>query len=433
MPASNKLTMSDITKSPFIKVSRDETLSGYDLEELFRYAKFAVDTASKQDIGSISGTTSTERPVQLFIRHLIGKNNLSRNFQHFNFSISESILAPGRLSPLLSSLTIKPDTSISLMIANELVTILCTEMHSGPSYENTLAKLISNTVDMHRLMKMYNPQIGIVYSLCFPKYNVKTCVTLVECKFNAVPLGFSLKLKSLAMSHVEKEVVKVLKHLPSYFPITFKPSSVNHSYLVRLAEEELTKISTSISAKTRLRQIVTSRSIVLTDEEKFFKYVFNSDDAMKYVSMGFKKNEHVASYSLEKDSRILFVTHALIPHLDLVEAGTCLFDFARLVKESLDAFHKMGYAHLDVRLPNICFNTTSNGQLIAVLIDLDRAVDSEETSQPLYDGKYYSKPFNWTAKKLDWKQLGLTIQGVTRDATDTFVQTLIENGKLYHR
>ena len=50
-------------------------------------------------------------------------------------------------------------------------------------------------------------------------------------------------------------------------------------------------------------------------------------------------------------------------HLD------CFNSFAVSVQSAVEEFHGMGFAHLDLRVPDICFD----GQWQAVLIDLDRS------------------------------------------------------------
>lgn len=58
------------------------------------------------------------------------------------------------------------------------------------------------------------------------------------------------------------------------------------------------------------------------------------------------------------------------------EARKCFQSFAVSVFKALVAFHEVGFAHLDIRLPNICFQE-HDGEWIAVLIDIDNAVAVE--------------------------------------------------------
>ena len=67
------------------------------------------------------------------------------------------------------------------------------------------------------------------------------------------------------------------------------------------------------------------------------------------------------------------------------------------------------YAHLDVRLANICFKKDGT----AMLIDLDRSRRRHNMCEELYilygESVMYKAPKHWTVDKLDWRQLGLMI------------------------
>ena len=60
-------------------------------------------------------------------------------------------------------------------------------------------------------------------------------------------------------------------------------------------------------------------------------------------------------------------------------AKLCLGDFVRQAVCALKELHELGFAHLDVRLPNVCF--THDGEVR--LIDFDRAVDLNRKSVPV--------------------------------------------------
>lgn len=83
------------------------------------------------------------------------------------------------------------------------------------SLDDNKAKTISNTVDMHRLLKMYKP----VYSFLFPKTGLQTSVTKFECTFNVEILKFEVKAVDLPLTtvHADSEVLSVLHILPTYF------------------------------------------------------------------------------------------------------------------------------------------------------------------------------------------------------------------------
>ena len=75
---------------------------------------------------------------------------------------------------------------------------------------------------------------------------------------------------------------------------------------------------------------------------------------------------------------------------------------------ALQELHGFGYAHLDVRIPNICFSQEKNAkdEYDVKLIDLDRCVKVTDRDFSGYVGEMYRILPDWTADKLDWKQLG---------------------------
>ena len=63
----------------------------------------------------------------------------------------------------------------------------------------------------------------------------------------------------------------------------------------------------------------------------------------------------------------------LHPPLGCKFSSKCFCSFAISTLRALEALHEVGYAHLDIRIPNICFKKV-NHEWHAVLIDLDNAV-----------------------------------------------------------
>lgn len=62
----------------------------------------------------------------------------------------------------------------------------------------------------------------------------------------------------------------------------------------------------------------------------------------------------------------------LMPYypMDLDEVSHCMQGFTETVVDAINQLHRLGFAHADIRLPNICFND----RFEAVLIDFDRAI-----------------------------------------------------------
>ena len=78
--------------------------------------------------------------------------------------------------------------------------------------------------------------------------------------------------------------------------------------------------------------------------------------------------------------------------------------------EALQELHGFGYAHLDVRVPNICFSKEKNrnGEYDVKLIDLDWSTTILSRDLSGFVGEMYRKSHaGWSRDKCDWKQLGL--------------------------
>ena len=73
---------------------------------------------------------------------------------------------------------------------------------------------------------------------------------------------------------------------------------------------------------------------------------------------------------------------------------------------ALIELHRFGFAHLDVRIPNICFAQNENGYFVK-LIDLDQAHTDRVVDVSGYIGEMYATHLDWSASQYDWKHLGL--------------------------
>ena len=89
---------------------------------------------------------------------------------------------------------------------------------------------------------------------------------------------------------------------------------------------------------------------------------------------------------------------------------------------AIQSLHAAKYAHLDIRLPNICFKPDGT----VVLIDLDNYMDSSLLANSIlrsnsvmynYQGRKLLPgvaptefPVHWTVQNIDFRQLGIMMQ-----------------------
>ena len=74
----------------------------------------------------------------------------------------------------------------------------------------------------------------------------------------------------------------------------------------------------------------------------------------------------------------------LLPPLLTDDAKCCIVDLSTQVRTALQIMHLYGIAHLDVRLPNICYRKNCNNIYIPVLIDYERVRECESFSDGCY-------------------------------------------------
>lgn len=99
--------------------------------------------------------------------------------------------------------------------------------------------------------------------------------------------------------------------------------------------------------------------------------------------------------------------------LKVAEALEIIVNFTSLVVLAIADLHKVGIAHLDIRLENICFKSDGT----AVLIDLDRSCEmtylAKFLSSQWGNSEMYICPDKvWTAEKMDWRQLAIMILAI---------------------
>lgn len=164
--------------------------------------------------------------------------------------------------------------------------------------------------------------------------------------------------------------------------------------------------------------MLTNDSLTVTDTKKFWKCIIRDREVVAVLGLMARLHDfkHIVKYEpiCKPGCTHLFVTPAKLEPLQPELAKSCLFDLSKKIKVALTALHELNCAHLDVRLPNVCFELVQESgrreiTCIVVLIDIDRTQDSSVCDQPDFSGEYNVKPRQWTLQNLDWKQLGLTL------------------------
>ena len=158
-------------------------------------------------------------------------------------------------------------------------------------------------------------------------------------------------------------------------------------------------------------------SIVIGDENNVYKYPMGSYERKRLSElMDMDRNPELTQYFaipiLEQKLRgfQFFKYNKYNAPLGAREIKPFFKAFMRVVSGAVEALHSFGFAHLDLRLDNICFSDRN-----AVLIDLDRSVEVDKEFKNVRDygeSTMYRKPYcvpfsSCTARHLDWKQLAI--------------------------
>ena len=284
------------------------------------------------------------------------------------------------------------------------------EIHSGGPYKNSVSQTAMDVIDQLRLLCCFDQNIIQCTGFTFPKYpqgleSNKTCVTKVTVSFES--FHFIVRIFPLNISNVQEEVKAALRRA-----LDFHADRDPQFCFLRLSDREMDEVRDRLNDR-RLVQHPTKHSILLKSDQVFWKHIPRLIEERKVhlLKLNITNAQHIVLYSQEVTQPIvLWSFPAQLPPLLRNEVSTCLIDFVARTALALQELHEYGFAHLDVRIPNICFSKEKNmnGEYDVKLIDLDRSTLISADDMGGYVGEMYRESqCGWTTDRLDWKQLGL--------------------------
>ena len=318
------------------------------------------------------------------------------------------------LASFIASAHFKPDVAI---LWNFVPAILF-EINSSPMTD-TITKLFANLIDLLRYIRHFEPSITSWVGFTFPKdeadstnnFACKVEVVWDECKFvcNVTSLTMEM-IKEMVQETFGKQIqlVQQLKINPSPEP-----------FLVPLSKQDLDFIQGKLKdyACTTLKQVKSKFSILLTNGTYYFKLPGNlsHQSALKNLVIQYLKmnqtdrdnyDKHlVLPFDQLKDPIDLYVFRAMKYQLTEHVAKQCLPDLAGGIIDGLDFLHRLGLAHLDVRLPNVCVGEDYGIRLI----DFDRSSSRDDVDEYREHFMYTYETEDRKVQNLDWKQFGLLL------------------------
>ena len=330
------------------------------------------------------------------------------------------------LRPFVSSLQIFPDVGI---VYKPFIVLHC-EINSSSPMTNTVAKLAANLTDELRFERHYDPNISKIVGFAFPNSSTEEYVCKVTVEFRNLTFNVTCRTFELADPAITSEVNQAIKdHLKLATDLYKKP--MNPYTLVPFSENDIDLLCKSIAAMGQvqvegsLKQVDSQYSLVFHDNKKYYKYCPDSIERESlFTFLGESSNrlvfpQHILRVKIDKAAPFPFFVFPKqrfqLTSLRTSQLKSCLFNLASGIKDALEELHvKYEYAHLDVRLANVCFD---DGHV--KLIDFDRCQHtSVEDVASKYNNHYmytYSAGVaNPNVSLLDWKQLGLLIYSILK-------------------
>ena len=327
--------------------------------------------------------------------------------------LDKSVLNVNKLLPLLSSTNERPD--VTIYHNDKLVFLAEIDSSSDGNFEAAVQKTIIGAINVIRVFKCVSPENNQFVAFALPKLHTSQVVVKIVLMFRC--LFFMYKLKVIEMDIVKSEVLQAMRINSGNTVSGRSISSICHfdRFIVKLSDTELQQFQcTSLPPPVQLKSI---NGIVVDNHRQIFKKL------LKHLTASF------ASFCLTVNSLDLSRVIKPIFHKSLfsydkirynplkpTEANACLRNFIMEVHSAIQEIHSVQYAHMDIRLQNICINE----QYHAVLIDVDRVTDIDSPALLRNYGLscMYTIPSNvhppetFTFVNRDYMQLGYLISYV---------------------
>ena len=250
------------------------------------------------------------------------------------------------------------------------------EINSSP-ISTTVAKLFANLVDVLRFIRHFDLKINTWTGFAFPKVNVdssnnyafKVGVRWKDLQF--APEVSALKLRDIAQE--VKDTFNMQVDLVQKLYVSEDEVMRKEMYLVPLSDADIHYCATALQPSSVIEQVESPFSILLCDGSCYYKYSPKSEvRETLFLLLQVKDKGSLLSSNLILPHKmkvigrmVFFVFHAVkYNNLSKDIAKTCLGELANGIARGLRTLHDLGFAHLDVRLPNVCVGEDFEVKLI---------------------------------------------------------------------
>ena len=342
-----------------------------------------------------------EKRAEKWIKAMVG------DIKGRQIQVSSECAMPNPLpnfQPFKGNYVIKPD--VTVMECN--LSILTFEVVSGNNYQKTVTKSIENCVEMLRIWRTCNPSVDVCTCFVFPDSQHKSCVMKVSVKFEEYIFRYSLEY--VLQKDVRQEIKEQINKWE--FKITHND---NGSFFVRLNQQECDTVEPgAIQVRSRSSLILRNQSNTTYWKYNKYRSVLYERIAVRGIVERQYSGRNYLQFSLlpfaeERRGRLEFHKFdAIQDPLTRDEAKSCLIRLLDGLRRALEELHSEDIAHLDVRLPNVCFKDQT-----VILIDLDMCGDAYRIcsicSFHHHTSDMYHTRHHLTNRQVDWRSVGMMI------------------------
>ena len=231
---------------------------------------------------------------------------------------------------------------------------------------------------------------------------------------------FTYHLKCIPLNEVKASVLAAINGNRQRFQACFKEVPVQQYSFVRLSDKELRAFQhfcdSNLDSLTLepIEQYPSKEALVISYQGRMWKFPARNIDRIRLTSIVTLKAKFLIDLMRwgplpESDYFVGngWFYYPKIKHSPMIatEAAACVGHFLTELCNALSNLHEKGYAHLDVRLENICFHADET----LVLVDLDRCtwssdITNSDTTQT--SCMYLPLDDEIDGTMIDWRQVG---------------------------
>ena len=380
------------------------------------------------------------------------KNKLVHLFDTTTFTFNDShatnLKFPQKpIQLLFVKSDIQPDVFLNCCNTNKLFTFLQFEVHSArkntktyndEEYCSTIRKLASGLAEQLRCLRQIDPEQLILCGFYVPTgFFCDKPIEVVKCEWNENTLEFQITCYPY---RTERELIhdleEIFHHQKRIFEQLQLPDREGPTFVIPLTSGFLRNIGTNA------KQLPSGESFVILDSEnkRVYKYPFFKKDQSNLLNLLLTDNIELAMFpiNLKQLGMIVFFEFKACPHHPLTrEQVKRMFDnfifrsvWLNGVISAIKALHNLGRAHLDIRLPNICYGEN----FTPILVDMDRSIPTAIVDMEVITGlssQYKTDMYTIDVNeeedikeqifRIDFKQLAILIFDILDPSTSSSI------------